>query len=55
MLRTSVEKMTTYIGKKYGNDAAQEWKRGVQTVVPEAVHSPFILARHAERVKATKD
>ncbi len=55
MLQTSVEKMTTYIGTKYGDDAAQEWTSGVQTVVPEPVHSPFILARHAERVKATMD
>ena len=25
MLRTSMEKMATYIGTKYGNEAAQEW------------------------------
>jgi len=55
MQQTSVEKMTTYIGTKYGDVAAQEWTSGVQTVVPEPVHLPFILARHAERVKATKD
>jgi hypothetical protein len=55
MLQTSVEKMTTYIGMHYGNDAAQEWTRGVQTVLPEPVHLLFILAMHAERVKAIKD
>jgi hypothetical protein len=55
MLRTSVEKMATYIGTKFGDDAAQEWISGVQTMIPEPVHSPFILARHAERVKGTKD
>ena len=55
MLRTSVEKMATYIGTKYGDDAAQEWTSGVQTVLPDPVHSLFILTRHAERVKATKD
>ena len=47
--------MATYIGTKYGDDAAQEWTSGVQTVIPDPVHSPFILTRHAERVKATKD
>ena len=55
MLRTSVEHMDTYIGTKYDNDAAQEWISGVQTVLPDPVHLQFILARHAERVKATKD
>ena len=35
MLRTSVEKMATYIGTKFGNDAAQEWTSGTQTVLPE--------------------
>jgi hypothetical protein len=55
MLRTSVEKMATYIGTKYSDDAAQEWTIGVQTVLPDPVHSLFILTRHAERVKATKD
>jgi hypothetical protein len=28
MLRTSMEKMTTYIGTKYDNEAAQEWTSG---------------------------
>jgi F0F1-type ATP synthase assembly protein I len=55
MLRTSVEKMATYIGTKFGNDAAQEWTSGAQTVLPDPTYSPFILARHAERVKATMD
>ncbi len=55
MLRTSVEKMATYIRTKYGNDAAQAWTSVVQTVLPNPAHLPFILARHAERVKATKD
>ena len=39
MLRTTVEKMATYIGTKYGDDAAQEWTSGVQTVIPDPVHS----------------
>ena len=55
MLRTSMEKMATYIGTKFGNDAAQEWTSGAQTVIPEPTYSPFILGRHAERVKATID
>ncbi len=55
MLQKSVEKMTTYVGTKYGDDAAQEWTSGVQTMLTDPVHSQFILARHAEKVKATKD
>ena len=55
MLRTSVEKMATYIGTKYGNDASQEWTSGVQTLLPDLVYLQFILERHAERVKATMD
>lgn len=55
MLRTSKEKMATYIGTKYGDDAAQEWISEKKIVLPEPVHSPFILTRHAERVNATKD
>ena len=55
MIRTSVEKMATYIGTKFGNGAAQEWTSGTQTVLPEPTYLPFILARHAERVKATMD
>ena len=55
MLRASMEKMATYIGTKFGDDAAQEWTSGAQTVIPEPTYSPFILERHAERVKATMD
>ena len=55
MLHTSMEKMATYIGTKFGDGAAQEWTSGAQTVIPEPTYSPFILARHAERVKATMD
>jgi len=47
--------MATYIGTKYGDDAAQEWTSGVQTVIPDPVHLHLILTRHAERVKATED
>jgi hypothetical protein len=35
MLHTSVEKMATYIGTKFGNDAAQEWISSKQTVLQE--------------------
>ena len=55
MLRTSMEKMATYIGTKYGDDAAQEWISGKRIVLPEPVHSQAIKDRHAARVKATKD
>jgi hypothetical protein len=34
MLRTSKEKMTTYIGTKYGDDSAQEWTSKKRVVLP---------------------
>jgi len=55
MLRTSVEKMAWYIGTEFGAEAAQEWTSDKQTVLKEPAYSQVILARHAERVKATKD
>ncbi len=35
MLRTSVEKMATYIGTKYGSEAAQEWTSGKKITLSE--------------------
>ncbi len=55
MLRTSKEKMATYIGTKFGDDAAQEWTSKKCAIIPEPAYSEAILDRHAERVKATKD
>ncbi len=55
MLCTSKEKMATYIGTKYGDDAAQEWTSKKCTVLPKPTYSKAILDRHAERVQATRD
>jgi len=55
MLRTSMEKMATYIGTKYGNKAAQEWTSGKKIVLQEPAYLQAILVRHAERVKATRE
>jgi hypothetical protein len=55
MLRTSMEKMATYIGTKYGDDAAQEWISGKRIALPEPAYSQAIKDRHSARVKATKD
>jgi hypothetical protein len=55
MLRTSKEKMATYIGTKYGEDSAQEWTSKKRVVLPEPTYSKAILNRHAERVQATRD
>ncbi len=49
MLRTSKEKMATYIGTKYGDNAAQEWTSEKCTVLPKPTYSKAILDRHAER------
>ncbi len=54
MLHTSMEKMATYIGTKYGNKAAQEWSSGKKIVLLEPAYSQAILVRHAERVKVTR-
>ena len=55
MLRTSMEKMTTYIGTKFGDETAQEWISGKKIVPTEPTYSQAIKTRHAARVKATKD
>jgi hypothetical protein len=48
MLRTSMEKMATYIGTKFGDEATQEWISGKKINPPEPSHSQAILDRHAE-------
>ncbi len=55
MLRTSMEKMATYIGTKYDDEAAQEWTSGKKIVLQEPAYLQAILIRHAERVKATRE
>jgi len=55
MLHISVEKMAWYIGTEIGAEAAQEWTSSKQTILKEPAYSQVILARHAERVKATQD
>jgi hypothetical protein len=55
MLRISMEKMATYIGTKFGDEAAQEWNSGKRIIRPEPAHSQAILDRHVARVRATKD
>jgi hypothetical protein len=55
MLRTSKEKMATYIGTKYGDDAAQEWTSKKCMVLPKPTYSNAILDRHAERGQAMRD
>ena len=47
MLRTSMEKMATYIGTKYGDEAAQEWTSGKKITVYEPAYSQAIQNRHA--------
>ncbi len=55
MLRTSMEKMATYIGTKFGDEAAQEWISSKRIIPPEPAHSQAALDWHAARVRATKD
>jgi hypothetical protein len=52
MLRTSMEKMTTYIGTKYGNEAAQEWTSRKKINLLEPAYSQAIRDRHAARVES---
>ncbi len=55
MLCTSMEKMATYIGTKYGNEAAQEWTSGKKIAFTNTAYSQVILDRHAARVKAARE
>ncbi len=55
MLRTSMEKMATYIGTKYGDEAAQERTSGKKITLSEPAYSQAIQNRHAARVKATRE
>ena len=55
MLRTSMKKMGTYIGTKFGDESSQEWISGKKIITPEPAYSQAVLTRHAARVKATKD
>ena len=55
MLCTSMEKMTTYIGTKYGNEVAQEWTSTNKINLLEPAYSQAIWDRHAARVKATRE
>jgi hypothetical protein len=55
MLLTSKEKMATYIGTKYGDNAAQEWTSEKHIVLAEPTYSLAIETRHAERVRATRE
>ena len=42
MLQTSMEKMATYIGTKYGDEAAQEWTSGKKITLSEPAYSQAI-------------
>ncbi len=55
MPRTSMEKMATYIGAEYGNEAAQEWTSGKKIKLSEPANSQAIQDRHAARAKATRE
>ena len=47
--------MAEYIDTKFGANAAQEWTSSKQTVLQEPAYLQVILARHTERVKATRN
>ena len=55
MILTSMEKMATYIGTKYGDEAAQEWTSGKKITLSEHAYSQATRDRHAARVKATRE
>ena len=39
MLQTSMKKIATYIGTKYGDEAAQEWTNGKKITLSKPAHS----------------
>jgi hypothetical protein len=55
MLCMSKKTMATYIGTKYGDNAAQEWTCKKCNVLAELTYSSAIETRHAERVRATRE
>jgi hypothetical protein len=55
MLQTSMEKMATYIGTKYGDEAAQEWTSKKKITLSEPAYSQAIRDRHEARVKGTRE
>ncbi len=52
---TSIEKMTTCIITKYGNEAAQEWTSRKKINLLKPVYSQATRDRHAARVRATRE
>ena len=48
-MRTSWEKLVQYVGTNYGQDISNELQNKVTVVLPEPVHNPTIMARHAIR------
>jgi hypothetical protein len=55
MLCMSKEKMATYIGTKYSDNAAQEWTSKKRIVLAQPIYSSAIETRHAERVWVTRE
>ncbi len=55
MLCTSMDKMTTYIGNKYGNEAAPKWTSRKNINLLEPAYSQAIRDRHTARVQATRE
>ena len=56
MLHTSMEKLATYIGTKYGDEASQEsWTSGKKITLSEPTYSKAIRDRHTARVKSTRE
>jgi hypothetical protein len=55
LLRTSKEKLASYIGTNYGDDACQEWQFEKQLVLQEPTYPEAVLARHAVWEKAVTD
>ena len=47
--------MATYIGTKYGDEAAQEWTGGKKITLSEPAYSQAVRDRHAARAKATRE
>jgi hypothetical protein len=50
-----MEKMATYIGTKYGNEAVQEWTSGKKISLSKPAYYQAIRDKHVARVKATRE
>jgi hypothetical protein len=54
-MRTSWEKLVQYVGTNYGQDISNELQNRITVTLPEPVHTPAVIARHAIREQMIRE